>query len=62
MPVSPTTEKDSLVQVSLPAPRSFDILPRAVDPHSFFAAQDPAVFNNVDPDPDQHVNPVSKTM
>ena len=50
------------MQVSLPAPRSCDILPRAVDPHSFFAAQDPAVFNNVDPDPDPHVNPGSKTM
>ena len=26
---------------------------RAVDPHSFFAYPDPAVFLNVDPDSDQ---------
>ena len=27
--------------------------PRAVDPHSFYADPDPAVFLNADPDPDQ---------
>ena len=28
------------------------ILTRAVDPHSFFADPNPAVFLNADPDPD----------
>ena len=29
---------------------------RAVDPHSFFAAPDPAIFLNADPDPGGKMN------